>query len=63
MLHGVSETSSGFRVGWHGRSLISSFKEFSASIDKAFILAGGLGVGLSFREFREFPEISRFSKS
>ena len=28
--------------------LISVFQEFSASIDKAFILAGGVATGLSF---------------
>ena len=33
----------------HGRKgLIFVFQEFSASTDKAFILAGGLGTGLSF---------------
>ena len=30
------------------KSLISVFQEFFASIGKAFILAGGLGAGLSF---------------
>ena len=30
------------------RGLISVFQEFSASVSKAFILAGGLGIGLSF---------------
>ena len=30
------------------KSLISVFQEFSASIAKAFVLAGGLGDGLSF---------------
>ena len=31
-----------------GKNLIFLFQEVSASIDKAFILAGGLGTGLSF---------------
>ena len=31
-----------------GESLISVFQEFFASINKAFVLAGGLSVGLSF---------------
>ena len=31
-----------------GKGLISVFQEFSASIGKAFILAGGQGTGLSF---------------
>ena len=31
-----------------GKSLISVFQEFSASIGRAFGLAGGLGAGLSF---------------
>ena len=30
------------------KSFMSVFQGFSASIDKAFILAGGLGAGLSF---------------
>ena len=33
-----------------GKSLISIFQEFSSSNYKAFILAGGLGTGLSFYE-------------
>ena len=44
-----------FGVAWSlcgmehkGKSLIFVLQEFSASIDKAFILAGGLGAGLSF---------------
>ena len=32
----------------NGKSLISVFQEFFASIDKIFILAGGLGTGLPF---------------
>ena len=38
--HGVFGTSSGFGVG---KGLISVFQGFSASIGKAFILAGGGG--------------------
>ena len=34
-----------------GESLISIFEEFFASIEKIFILAGGLGTRLSFYEF------------
>ena len=40
---GVSEADSGFRVGW--RTVGWSF---FASVNKAFILAGGMGAGLSF---------------
>ena len=32
----------------NGESLISAFQEFFASIEKIFILALGLGAGLSF---------------
>ena len=35
-------------VAHSGETLISVFQEFSSSIGKAFILAGGLGTGLSF---------------
>ena len=35
-------------IAHSGKSLISIFQEFSSSIGKAFILAGGLGAGLSF---------------
>ena len=34
--------------GAQGKGLIFVFREFSASIGKAFILVGGLGAGLSF---------------
>ena len=37
-------------VAHSGKCLISVFQGFSASIDGAFILAGGLGTGLSFFE-------------
>ena len=50
MAHRVFEAGSGFHVGWwenSGKILISVFQEFSSSIIKAFILAGGLGAGLS----------------
>ena len=36
----------------YGKSLISAFQEFFASIYKTFILAGGLATGLSFYEVR-----------
>ena len=36
------------RMAHRGRGLIFVFQEFAASINKAFILAGGLGAGLSF---------------
>ena len=52
MTRGVFEISSSFRVGWRtageGGGLISCFGEVSACIGGAFILAGGLGAGLSF---------------
>ena len=32
--------------------------EFSASVSGAFILAGGLGTGVSFIGFRHFPDTS-----
>ena len=35
-------------VAHSGEVLVPVFQEFSCSIDKAFILAGGLGAGLSF---------------
>ena len=37
---------------------VSVFHEFSASVSGAFILAGGLGAGVSFMGFRHFPDIS-----
>ena len=39
-------------IGHSGKSLISLFQEFFASIDKAFILAGGVGARLSFYEIQ-----------
>ena len=50
MAHRISGTNSSFRVEWRtaGKVLISIFQEFSSSINKAFILAGGLDAGLSF---------------
>ena len=48
---GVSGAGSGFGVGWRtagGEGLVSVFQGFSASAGGAFILAGGLGAGLSF---------------
>ena len=43
-----------------GKSLISVFQEFSASIGEAFILAGGMGDGLGYHcmGFRRFADIS-----
>ena len=38
------EANSSFRV----KSLIFIFQEFFANINKIFLLAGGLGTGLSF---------------
>ena len=40
------------------KSLISVFQDFSATINKAFILVGVLGTGLSFMKFRQLPDIS-----
>ena len=50
---GVFGAGSGFRVGWRtvGEGFVSVFWEFFASISGAFILAGGLGTGLSFYGF------------
>ena len=39
------------------KSLLSVFQELFATIDKAFILAGGLGTRLLSRGFRHFPGI------
>ena len=47
MAHKVSETNS-CEIAHKGKSLISIFQVFSFSINKAFILAGGLATGLSF---------------
>ena len=41
-------SSFGCGVAQGGKSFISVFQEFSSIIGKAFILAGGLGAGLSF---------------
>ena len=54
--HGVAYNGSGYLglawsssgVAHKGKGLIFVFQEFSASIGEAFILAGGLGAGLSF---------------
>ena len=52
----------GLRVGWctRGKGLIFVFQEFSASIDKAFILAGGTGrwVVIYSMGYGHFPHIS-----
>ena len=51
IIHRIFETNSGFDgIAHNGKCLISVFQEFAASIDKTFILAGGLGTGLSFYE-------------
>ena len=48
--HKISETNSSFscEIAHSEKSLITIFQEFSSSIGKTFILAGGLGTGLSF---------------
>ena len=49
MAHRISGTNSfSCEIGHSGKDLITIFQEFSSSIDKAFILAGGLGTRLSF---------------
>ena len=45
-------------IAHNGKSLISIFQEFCSSINKAFILAGGLGTGYQSMRFRQFPDIS-----
>ena len=47
MAHRVSGTNS-CEMAHKGKGLIFIFQEFSFSINKAFILAGGLATGLSF---------------
>ena len=37
-------------IAHNGKSIISVFQEFSASINKTFLLAGRLGTRLSFYE-------------
>ena len=41
-----------------GKSLISVFQEFPASIGGAFILAGEWALGYHSMEFRQLPDIS-----
>ena len=48
MAHGIFGANSSFRVKLCPTGRVSVFREFSASIGKAFILAGGLGTGLAF---------------
>ena len=49
--HKIFETSSSFhKIADNGKSLISVFQEFTATINKTFILAGRLGTRLSFYE-------------
>ena len=60
VIRGVFGAGSGFRVGWctaGGRGLISVFQGFFASIGGAFILAWGLGVGLSFLGFKQLRDL------
>ena len=45
-------------VARSGKGLICILQEFSSSIDKAFILAGGCALGYYSMWFREFPDIS-----
>ena len=40
------------------KSFISVFQEFFASINKVFILAGGMGTRLSFFGLSHFPDTS-----
>ena len=48
MAHRIFGANSSFRVKLCAAGKVSVFQGFSASIDKAFIVAGGLGTGLSF---------------
>ena len=50
--HKILETNSKFsyEVEHNGKGLVSVFQEFSAIINKTFILAGRLGTRLSFYE-------------
>ena len=45
-------------IAHKGKSLIFIFQEFSSSSSKAFILAGGLGLGYHSMKLRQFPDIS-----
>ena len=47
MAQAIFKTNSSFHAH-SGKSLIPVFQEFSASIDKAFTLAGGMGTGVLF---------------
>ena len=51
VIHGVSETGSGFRVEWPTAWEVKFlfFRSFLASVDKILILAGGLGAALVLR--------------
>ena len=49
IIHKISETTL-CELAQYGKSLISIFQEFFASINKIFILAGRLGTRLSFYE-------------
>ena len=59
IIHKIFETNSNFHVtAQYGKSLISVFREHFASINKIFILAGGLASGYHAMDFRRFPHIS-----
>ena len=46
---GILGAGSGFRVGWRAAGgWVAIFRDFCASASEAFILAVGLGAGLSF---------------
>ena len=56
IIHGIFATNSSFRVKAHcGKSLISVFQEFFASINEIFILVWGLGTRLSLDKFLILP--------
>ena len=59
VIRGAFGAGSGFRVGWCTAwgSLISVFRGFFASIGGAFVLAWGLGVGLSFLGFKHLRDL------
>ena len=52
-IHKIFDTNSSFHVKY-GKSFISVFQEFFASINKTFILAGGLGTGLLLLDLHHY---------
>ena len=46
----------------NGKSWVSVFQEFSASINKALILEGDWALSYHSMEFKQFPDISYFPK-